>query len=450
MTSSLGALLLRSGLLTPVQHLTAAETAEEEGTSLATVLLRLGHLSEDRLVELCRTQLLVPVVARPTLLQALPDVVQLVPAALAERFLIVPFGLDAAGSLLIAMVDPTDTHAADEVAYQARRPVIKHVAADSAVRAAIARHYRGPGPVELPAPEGEEIILLTKVKGRPLPAPPPQLPAGAALRPAAARRPDPQPWSAPVRAEPETLPAALAATEVAEGRPKRETLTGIGVQDLPPPPRSPSGVYGQPAARPTPVSSSKITAPRLSTENVGHPTQPSPAALWSTTDAARATTFERTGPYREAEAALRRITDRDAVGTMLRRYFENHFWNTAFFVIRKSQIVGVEGGGSRLREAAVQQVSVPVDAPSLFREALSARLPRVGALSARPADLQLAATLGYRPEVVVLVPVLLRGKVVGLLYGDSPHQPLHEGELQDLLRDAEAAYERLILSQRGG
>ncbi|MTV24297.1 type II/IV secretion system protein [Nitriliruptoraceae bacterium ZYF776] len=138
----LGELLVRAGVLTrdQVEEAIHRRLPRER---LGAVLLRIGVVSEDALADALATQLRLPRID-VTYVRPAEDVVALVPGRLAERHEVLPLGLDASGDLQLAMVDPSDLAAIDDVrltaGVRAVRPV---VATAAALRHARQRAYRG-------------------------------------------------------------------------------------------------------------------------------------------------------------------------------------------------------------------------------------------------------------------------------------------------------------------
>ena len=90
MISRLGSMLVREGLLTPAQHLSAVEEAEDTDTPFVSVVIRQGCVSEDRLVEIMRERLLVPEAPREAITDVSASLIGLVPARMAQQFLVCP------------------------------------------------------------------------------------------------------------------------------------------------------------------------------------------------------------------------------------------------------------------------------------------------------------------------------------------------------------------------
>ena len=76
---------------------------------------------------------------------------------------------------------------------------------------------------------------------------------------------------------------------------------------------------------------------------------------------------------------------------------------------------GVEGASDRLR-----RVRIPVDESSVFKRVVEVRTSYVGALSEETWDRHLVEQLGgVIPSEVAVVPMVVNGKAVALLYGDN-------------------------------
>ena len=139
----LGELLVAEGLISPDQLQDALREHRRSKERLGSVLARRGFVSEERLVELLAREHGLPSVAIDQ--QMIPaDVLVLVPAHIARKYEVLPLGR-AAGGLTLAMADPANVVALDEIAAMTRLSVLPVIASGTAIRAAIERHYRGRG-----------------------------------------------------------------------------------------------------------------------------------------------------------------------------------------------------------------------------------------------------------------------------------------------------------------
>jgi hypothetical protein len=117
----------------------AVESARANRSTWLEQLVALGLVDEERV---CATISAQACVSRtdPRTLPHLPiDLVARLPAEVAIEHRVIPLGIEADGDLRVAMVDPLDSHAVEEVQFFAGRPVIREVIAASAL--AWALHY---------------------------------------------------------------------------------------------------------------------------------------------------------------------------------------------------------------------------------------------------------------------------------------------------------------------
>ena len=136
----LGDILLESGLLTPEQLAAAVEEQRRLGRSLGRVLVDLGVLTESQLVAALAAQIglrFVDLTEHPID----PSAVTSVPEAVCRRHVALPIGYED-GKLLVAMADPANVVALDDVRSLTGRDVRPVVATKPDVLAAIDRAQR--------------------------------------------------------------------------------------------------------------------------------------------------------------------------------------------------------------------------------------------------------------------------------------------------------------------
>ncbi|HKB23467.1 MAG TPA: type II secretion system protein GspE, partial [Methylomirabilota bacterium] len=135
----LGDLLVADGLLTPEQLQKAL--AEQKGSTdkLGSILIRLGFINEEQLIGFLSRQYGVPSI---TLSQLVVDteVLKLVPPAIAKKYEVLPVRR-MGNSLALAMADPTNVFALDDISFMTNLQVLPLVASQSAIKKAIDRHY---------------------------------------------------------------------------------------------------------------------------------------------------------------------------------------------------------------------------------------------------------------------------------------------------------------------
>ena len=135
----LGDLLVAEGLISQDQ-LDRALT-EQKGTSekLGSILVRLDLLTEEQLIGFLSRQYGIPSITLSQL-DIDPEVLRLVPAQIAKKYEVLPVKR-AGNSLTLAMADPTNVFALDDVAFMTNLQVLPVVASQVAIRKAIDRNY---------------------------------------------------------------------------------------------------------------------------------------------------------------------------------------------------------------------------------------------------------------------------------------------------------------------
>ncbi|MDI1475851.1 type IV-A pilus assembly ATPase PilB [Polyangium sp. y55x31] len=156
----LGELLVREKLISLQQLRQAQEEQRKSGTNLGQVLTKLGYLSDDDIASFLATQYGVPV-ADLDGTEFDPDVLKLVPREVCEKQKIIPL-FRSGTSLVVAMADPTNLHAIDDIKFLTGSIVEPRVASEGAITQAIERAYSaGPSYDEMLAEFGDEQVDFT-------------------------------------------------------------------------------------------------------------------------------------------------------------------------------------------------------------------------------------------------------------------------------------------------
>jgi type IV pilus assembly protein PilB len=113
MSQRLGDLLVREKVITDQQLEEALKVQKQTGGRLGSVLVKLGFLSDEDVTNFLSRQYGVPAI-NLNYFEIDPAVVKLVPQETAKRYQILPLSRVGA-SLTIAMVDPTNVFAMDDV-----------------------------------------------------------------------------------------------------------------------------------------------------------------------------------------------------------------------------------------------------------------------------------------------------------------------------------------------
>jgi type IV pilus assembly protein PilB len=137
----LGELLLARGLITEEQLEMARHQASQRGRSLGRIVIEMGFVTEAGLVSILAEQLGLEFIDL-TEAQIDASAMALVPEATARRHNCIPVHFDEDGRLVLAMADPANVVAVDDIRAMAKRDVRTVVATKADVVAAINRHYR--------------------------------------------------------------------------------------------------------------------------------------------------------------------------------------------------------------------------------------------------------------------------------------------------------------------
>ena len=139
----LGDLLVREGLINQEQLQRAL--TEQKGTNekLGSILIRHSVITEDQLVAFLSKQYGIPSITLSQL-DIDADVLKLVPAQIAKKYEVLPIKRTG-NSLTLAMADPTNVFAVDDVGFMTNLQVIPVVASQGAIRKAIDRLYEAQG-----------------------------------------------------------------------------------------------------------------------------------------------------------------------------------------------------------------------------------------------------------------------------------------------------------------
>ncbi|TMA68801.1 MAG: type IV-A pilus assembly ATPase PilB [Deltaproteobacteria bacterium] len=139
MSSRLGDLLQRRGDLTAEQLARALDQQREQGGALSTHLVRLGFITEEKLLSYLQREYRLPVVDLGSL-DVPREVLSVVPQALVLKHHLIPTNL-VRSTLTLAMADPSNLMAINEVKFLTGYDVKVAVAAPAALQQAIERYY---------------------------------------------------------------------------------------------------------------------------------------------------------------------------------------------------------------------------------------------------------------------------------------------------------------------
>jgi len=433
----LGDWLLGKGRITQEQLARALQDHAFFGGRLGTSLIKLGYLDEDTLGEYLADISHARYASPEKLDDIQPEVIATVPSRLAARYRIVPIAIQGR-KLHLAMRDPKDLIALDEIAFLTGLTIEPYVATEFRIVRAIERYYG--------LTLGTRTIPVSGAGKNPTAAPP--------KGPAAAPPPAPGPAKAemgldglPIHANPdegdepfvgmgvggsppqdlddEPIPASLDEWRMAQEDIPDEIPTPAASEARPP-------VAPSPASAPTPLPAPAAAAPQ-------GPIVPAPVPFPAASIEAVAT-------------RLRAAETRDEVFNAILEFTSVRFRRAAMFVVQQDRVLGWSGRGDGLAPTRIRNVTVPLDRPSLFVFFRSGGDYYYGPVPDLPANARFYLDLGCPPPSrVLLLPLTIKERPAVILYADTGSDASKAPDIQlfrRLLAKGALALEVLILKNK--
>jgi type IV pilus assembly protein PilB len=144
MSGRLGELLVRENLISVQQLRKAQEEQQKNGTRIGTALIKTGAIEESKLTDFLSKQYGVPAINLRDF-DIDPEIIKLVPKDVAEKHLVIPVNR-AGPSLIVAMCDPSNIYAVDDLKFLTGYNIESVVASEPSIREAIERYYAERGP----------------------------------------------------------------------------------------------------------------------------------------------------------------------------------------------------------------------------------------------------------------------------------------------------------------
>jgi type IV pilus assembly protein PilB len=144
MSGRLGELLVRENLISLQQLQKAQDEQRKTGGRIGSLLVRQGAIAENDLTNFLSKQYGVPAISLKDF-EIDEEVLKLIPKAAADKHQVVPVNR-AGSSLIIAMSDPSNIFAIDDIKFLTGYNVEVVVASEQAIREAIEKYYSEKGP----------------------------------------------------------------------------------------------------------------------------------------------------------------------------------------------------------------------------------------------------------------------------------------------------------------
>ncbi|MEP7075175.1 MAG: type II secretion system protein GspE, partial [Acidobacteriota bacterium] len=147
MSAKLGELLVRENLITSQQLRDALEYQRSNGGRLGTTLVKLGILSDDVITAVLSRQYGVPSI-NLDLFHIDAEVVRLISQDVALKYSVMPLSKMGA-TLTLAMADPTNVFAIDDIKFMTSLNVEPVIASETMIQIAIGKYYGGSNQIDI-------------------------------------------------------------------------------------------------------------------------------------------------------------------------------------------------------------------------------------------------------------------------------------------------------------
>ncbi|HSC86313.1 MAG TPA: hypothetical protein VLC09_03550, partial [Polyangiaceae bacterium] len=154
----------------------------------------------------------------------------------------------------------------------------------------------------------------------------------------------------------------------------------------------------------------------------------------------------------EAQRALASARDRDSIFEIVLRAVSSTFEYAALFAVSGNEARGLSATGPGANSNELPLLKIPLDLNSPFRKAVQDGVHQLTRLRASGLEGGVAHDLGRQTgRRVLLLPVVLRGRSVMLLYGDHGQADVDAGSIGEVIALAPAiahAFERVLMERK--
>ncbi|MEE8376839.1 MAG: ATPase, T2SS/T4P/T4SS family, partial [Candidatus Aminicenantaceae bacterium] len=139
MSSNLADLLVREKVLNRKQLKTAQTFQKENEVSMASAVVSLGYLSEEEVTQTLSREYGYPLIDLDQF-EVFPDVLDLISLDVAKKYMVIPIHLNR-NCLTLAMMDPTDLEAVEDIKFRTGLSLQPIIASETAITNAIQQYY---------------------------------------------------------------------------------------------------------------------------------------------------------------------------------------------------------------------------------------------------------------------------------------------------------------------
>lgn len=429
METNLGDMLVEAGKITSAQLDEALKCQVIFGGRIGTNLIELGYLNENELAYFLSQKLRVPAADPHHLMNLPPDLVDIIPRDIVEKFKVVPYSLDKK-RLNLVMIDPLNLAAIDEISFRTGYIIIPMVAPEVRIFCALEKYYEIKR--EMRYINVSQSISRHKTERKEPSTEVPQSKGNICKNPT-----EEEPATAAVLAESgdlefssvfegfHTLPGDQDVVDFSTLN-KQESLPKLPV----------AGVASPPAAfSATPPLRAEMSAGESAIAAVHPETAIAQAegALFTLDDFA---------------LALAESRDREEIAEALMKYLGQQFTRCALFRVRGNNATGWRAIVKKRPIEDFEELQIDFSQPSALKLVTEGKSFYLGAMLETVNNRLMLAAMGSGTlPTALLLPLLMMGRVVAVLYVDGEQAILSEKlpELQKIVAKAALAFEILIL-----
>jgi Type II secretion system (T2SS), protein E, N-terminal domain len=154
-----------------------------------------------------------------------------------------------------------------------------------------------------------------------------------------------------------------------------------------------------------------------------------------------------TGRVVELVRRLDQAVDRDQIIDLLVQHLAESHQRAGFLTVRQAVLTAFRITPA---PATMSTASLKLDGPSTLQDVMDTQLPYRGPIADDSSRQFLGAILGEVPSEILLVPITVRERAVGVLFAERRKRHTFDEQLAVASRAAGVAFERVVRARRGG
>lgn len=421
----LGEAMVKEGLITNDVLAKALERQIIFGGRLGTNLVEMGVINEETLAKFLARVLRVPYAEPASFEDVDADVLDAMPKELAEKYTAFPIKRER-NRLHLAMKDPNDMVVVDELRFIVGLDIRPYIASEMRIVFALEKYYGIKRDLRYVAVKGEEHTFDSH-------------PGKAAPKAAAAPIEDvPEEEYLGDESQTEVYAQGLFAQAV----PEPAIPAPAAHAEPPAPPAPPAHEAAFPRPEPAMTAPPPVAPPPVAAgQGPAQPVREEPARVHRPAAKAKS-------PYE----ILASPDDREQIAGAVIDAALGDVSRAALFMVKGAVLTGWRAAGQGLDDRVISSVSIDMAKPTLFKDVVEDKLFYKGPILQIPQNRELLERMGGQtPQEVVACPLIIKGKVVGVLYGDNGQGSMLTGDMErlgGLMAKASMSLEILILKTK--